>query len=220
MTWPPTIYGNNPPQCTDGAAIWTHWCTRYGILGNAKDWPANWVKHGGLVTNVPEVGADACFQPGVDGADLKYGHVGVVRQISGHNFLLEEMNGPGGPGHMDTRWCATVPGVSFLLEGAPAPAPAPVPAPPQPSGIIWVAFPGVVDVDTANVRGNPWQSSELLREVHRGAELGFDGYDYGNAVWDPTFTHWDHKWFHIDAEHGYGWIASALVNGDPPHSHL
>lgn len=216
-TWPPTIYGNDPPQCTDGCAMWETWCTRYGLLGNAKDWPENWAKHGGPFSPVPVVDAVACFPPGVDGADEEYGHVAVVRFVGNGVFTVEEMNGPAGPGHMDTRICATAPGIDYMISGTPAPAP-PAPTPPS-GGTIWVNFGGVVDVETAFVRGGPSQANQILRELHHGAALGFDGYAYGPAIWDDVAHQWDHRWFHIDKAHGYGWIASAIVNGNPPNSH-
>ncbi len=111
-------------QCTDECATECPWCVRYGNLGNALSWARNWAAHGGAISHVPVIGSIACFQPGIDGAFYPDGHVGIVRAINGGTFLIEEENGPAGPGHDDTRWCADSSGVTYLLEGAtPAPAP-------------------------------------------------------------------------------------------------
>ena len=203
-------------QCTDWCATDAPWCNEFGNLGNAKDWAANWRSHGGHVDALPRVGDIACFQPGIDGADFPYGHVAVVVSVGGNTFTVSEMNGPAGPGHVDQRVCALVAGVEFLAPPGSTP-PAPAPAPPA-TGTIWVNFAGTVDVDKANVRGGPG-FFEILRSVPRGTVLEFDGYAYGPAVLDAVTGGLDHRWFHIARVSGYGWIASALVNGNPPNSH-
>jgi len=93
----------------------------------------------------------------------------------------------------------------------------PVPAPPQ--GMIQEVFAGTVQVATANVRGGPSTGYPVLRQVHNHQALGFDGFTYGMAVWDPVARQMDRRWFHVDRAHGLGWIAGALVNGNPANSH-
>jgi len=113
-------------QCTWWCADQEPWVERYGNLGNALDWARNWRERGGFVQMTPVVGAVACFQPGTDGADARYGHVAVVVTVenpvlSHGQFIVSEMNGPAGPGHTDDRLCHDSPGVSFLVEFAPTP---------------------------------------------------------------------------------------------------
>lgn len=113
------------------------------------------------------------------------------------------------------------PGAVPAPQPAPTPAPTPTPTPaptPAPSGVTWVNFSGTVDVDTANVRGGASTAAAVLRSVGRGTSLGFDGWQYGTVVYDATAKQNDARWFHINQGSGYGWIASALVNGNPPNS--
>lgn len=108
-----------PGQCTYGAAAEASWVLRYGNLGNALDWAASWRERGGFVQMTPAVGAVACFQPGDNEADARFGHVAVVIGVTGRTFVVSEMNGPRGPGHYDDRTCTDDPGVSFLMEATP-----------------------------------------------------------------------------------------------------
>lgn len=108
-------------QCTWWCAEIAPWCTRYGLLGNALDWAANWRAHGGFVQMTPAVGTIACFQPGSNQADAVFGHVAVVVSVKGPEFVVSEENGPLGPGRQDDRTCLDNAGVSFLVEFAPTP---------------------------------------------------------------------------------------------------
>jgi surface antigen len=111
-------------QCTWWCADQEPWCERYGNLGNALDWASNWRARRGFVQMTPAVGTIACFQPGSDGADARYGHVAVVIPtaiVVPGRFMVSEMNGPAGPGRTDDRACQNNPGVSFLVEFAPTP---------------------------------------------------------------------------------------------------
>jgi surface antigen len=117
-------------QCTWGAANLENWVLRYGNLGNALDWAQNWRDHGGFVQMTPAVGLVACFQPGSNDADVVFGHVAVVINITAlkpQHFTVDEMNGPRGPGHYDDRVCIDGPGVSFLVQSNPTPSPSPTP---------------------------------------------------------------------------------------------
>lgn len=115
----PNIYSFG--QCTWGAANLHNWVLRYGNLGNARDWAANWRAQGGFVGMTPAVGTIACFQPGSNQADAVFGHVAAVISVTGKQFAVDEMNGPAGPGHYDDRTCIDNPGVSFLYENDPTP---------------------------------------------------------------------------------------------------
>ena len=110
-------------QCTWYCAEVDPWCMRYGNLGNALDWAANWRSRGGWVQMTPMVGTIACFQPGSNAADAVFGHVAVVIEVTGNLFRVSEMNGPSGPGHTDDRGCTNNPGVSYLVETTPSEEP-------------------------------------------------------------------------------------------------
>ena len=114
-----------PGQCTWYCAEVEPWCLRYGVLGNAKDWAANWRSHGGWVQMTPMVGTIACFQPGSNGADAVFGHVAIVIELTTNfgDFIVSEENGPLGPGRVDNRLCHNNVGVSYLREFAPSPSP-------------------------------------------------------------------------------------------------
>lgn len=129
-------------QCTWWSANEEPWVQRYGNLGNAKDWAANWRAKGGFVTSRPAIGDVACFQPNVDGADAVFGHVAVVVAISGAFFTVSEMNGPAGPGRTDDRVCRLASGVSFLAQFAPVPPSKPSAEDPRMFTIINFGAPG------------------------------------------------------------------------------
>jgi surface antigen len=102
------------------------WCTWYAWyrapaltgLGNAWQWAANARARGLPVSSVPQVGATAVFQPGVQGAGGG-GHVAHVEAVLGGGWLLvSEMNfawNGGGFGLVDYRYVHTGPGVLFIL---------------------------------------------------------------------------------------------------------
>jgi hypothetical protein len=130
----PNIYDFG--QCTWGAANLENWVLRYGNLGNALDWAANWRAKGGFVQMTPAVNTIACFQPGSNEADAVFGHVAAVITLGGGKaFTVDEMNGPAGPGHYDDRVCFNDPGVSFLVQSAPTPPP-PIPTEALPMFIV------------------------------------------------------------------------------------
>lgn len=200
-------------QCTDECATDAPWCVRYGNLGNAKDWGHNWASHGGVLSGAPHVGAIACFQPGCDGASAPYGHVGIVKQINGNTFLIEEENGPAGPGRDDTRWCAVSSGVVFLLEAAPAP-PAPTPPPSvhvEPFSVRVMAK----CTAKANIRALPTTASAVLRQAGPGQALNCVAWTRGPVETDLELGTPDDRWYEVA---GGGWVASALVDGNAPGS--
>jgi surface antigen len=179
--------------------------------GNGGSWGDRAAAAGVAVDGDPRVGDVICLPPGVGGTG-PFGHVACVIGVPGGDIVQVA----------DYNWVATatygrhnlgVAGAQFIHVGPP-PAPAPGPLPP----VTWVAFDGSVQVDDAHVRGGPGDAYQLLRDIYNGNAESFDGWCYADAVWDPVAALWDHRWFHIDGAHGYGWVASALINGSPPNS--
>ena len=158
-------------QCTWWCAEDQPWCLTYGLLGNAKDWAANWRAKGGLVVMTPSVGNIACFQPGSNQADAVFGHVAVViaLQSSGY-FTVSEMNGPAGPGRVDDRRCHNNSGVSFLV--------APAPTPPEDTDLTaqehaWLEYIfQALSASGPSVGAAPWNNIEIMRR--QNVQLGAD----------------------------------------------
>lgn len=186
---------------------------RYGNLGNARSWAANWASHGGTVSGLPVKGSVACFQPGCDGALYPNGHVGVVVSVSGNTFVLDEMNGPAGPGRYDDRVCAVSSGVKFLLQGR-----APTPTPTPPPGVHVEAFSVRVMAKCtagAHVRALPTTSSPVLRTLAAGTAVNCVAWARGPVETDLDTGKPDDRWYELA---GGGWVASALVDGNAPGS--
>ncbi|MGO8949016.1 MAG: CHAP domain-containing protein [Ktedonobacterales bacterium] len=86
-------------------------------LGNAQAWAWNASAYGLHTGSVPEVGATAVFQPGVEGAGAG-GHVAHVEVVLGGGwFIVSEMNfswNGGGWGRVDWRYVYVTSGVTFI----------------------------------------------------------------------------------------------------------
>ena len=179
--------------------------------GNGGDWAGRAAAEGLAVDGSPRVGDVICLGPGVSSA-AGFGHVGCVIGISadGGSVYVADYNWVA-PNEYAQHWLA-VAGAQFIHVSPAASGGAG-------SGITWVFFSGTVQVDDAHVRGGPGTGFPVLRGVTHGTALGFDGYTYAEAVSDPVAQQPDTRWFHIDQAHGYGWIASAMVDGNPPDSH-
>jgi surface antigen len=112
-------FAGDPNARYFGVCTWWAWYKHQdeGILGNAKDWPANARARGYATGTTPQVGATAVFQPGVQGASA-LGHVGHVEQVFDNGwFVISEMNfywNGGGWGKVDYRYVHDGPGVSFV----------------------------------------------------------------------------------------------------------
>jgi len=138
--------------------------------------------------------------------------VGIVRQINANTFLIEEENGPAGPGHDDTRWCAMSSGVKFLLESA-----SPTPTQPSPGPHVENFYVRVMKECTAgaNIRALPTTNSGVLRTVKALTGLNCVAWTYGPAETDLETHKPDRRWYEVA---GGGWVASALVVGNAPGS--
>jgi surface antigen len=112
-------FSGDPNARYFGVCTWWAWYKHQdeGMLGNAKDWPANARARGYATGTTPQVGATVVFQPGVQGASA-LGHVGHVEQILDNGwFVISEMNfgwNGGGWGRVDYRYVQAAPGVSFI----------------------------------------------------------------------------------------------------------
>ena len=179
--------------------------------GNGGDWGTRAAADGVAVDGSPRPGDVICLPPGVNGAG-SFGHVAVVNSISadGQSVWVSDYNWVA-RGTFGQHWLPVGGGSQFIHVG-------PAPPPPQP-GITWESFSGSVQVNDAHVRNGPGLGAAVLRDVYLGNDLAFDGFCYSDAVWDPVANQWDTRWFHIDQAHGYGWVASALIDGNPPNSH-
>lgn len=62
-------------------------------LGNALTWGVRAQAQGYPVDGRPRVGDIIVLQPGVQGADRRYGHVAYVTGVSGDRVTVSEMNG-------------------------------------------------------------------------------------------------------------------------------
>lgn len=109
-------------QCTWGAL--EQWKARAGyylrVSGNAKDWAASARSNGWTVVADAQPQSIVVFQPGVQGANRTYGHVGYVtstsRRSDGLYITFTEMNGTAGPGRYDQRTVKDVAGMSYILK--------------------------------------------------------------------------------------------------------
>ena len=112
-------------QCTFGAQEKFHEYTgEYLNIGSSAHlWSSEAAARGWTTALDAQAHAVVVFQPGVQGADRTYGHVGWVDQTQvrrdGLYAHVVEMNGDphkgGGPGIYDERWVKDVPGMSYIL---------------------------------------------------------------------------------------------------------
>lgn len=82
--------------------------------GNASEWANSARKYGYTVDHNPAVGTVVVFQGGQGGASTQYGHVAVVRQVSGNSIFIEEMNGFAGFGNVGTRWVTSASSYEYI----------------------------------------------------------------------------------------------------------
>jgi hypothetical protein len=81
------------------------------------------------------------------------------------------------------------------------------------TGIVLKGFPGKV----ANIRNGPGRGYSVIGQRHAGDQLTFVGWTEGEEVTDEWTGTPDRKWFLLRLPHGgLGYIASALVYGNPP----
>lgn len=124
-------------QCVDFV-----WLKRPDLshLGNAAEWmrgaQARRIPTGGA----PVVGAAAWWSGSSPYVDSSYGHVAYVVGVGNNTVTFQEMNGPAGPGRVDTQTMALNSRYApqGYIYGGPAgtgtpPASPPPPAPPAPS---------------------------------------------------------------------------------------
>lgn len=78
------------------------------LLGSAVTWRDGWDAKGWPTGKAPRVGAIVWYAPGAGGADATYGHVAVVKAVTGDGRYLEEgYNGNPAP-HDHTYYTRTV----------------------------------------------------------------------------------------------------------------
>ena len=108
-------------QCTWGAYEKFRAATgKYPALtGNAKDWASSARAKGWTVVADAQARSIVVFQPRVQGADSRYGHVAWVNSVSrradGLYVSITEMNYGGRPGVWHTRTTKDVAGMPYIL---------------------------------------------------------------------------------------------------------
>lgn len=108
-------------QCTWGAFEIFHRATGLWprITGDAWLWGYTAAANGWTVVYRPQPRSIVVFQPTVQGASPRFGHVGWVESvqqgIDGRWITVLEMNGTAGPGHWDRRTIRDVGGMSYIL---------------------------------------------------------------------------------------------------------
>jgi len=113
-------------QCTYFAKamrtdIGNHW-------GNARYWAAAARRNGFPVDGHPRVGDVVVFGAYVQG-NSAYGHVGIVTQVRGSQFLVRSMWGNEANGRIHLNWHHTGGGVSFIHKKGSKPAATTTPKP-------------------------------------------------------------------------------------------
>lgn len=110
-----------PGQCTWGAFEMFHRATGMWprITGDAWLWHFTAPANGWSVVPYPRPRSIVVFQPKVQGASSRYGHVGwvesVQKRFDGRWVTFVEMNGTAGPGRWDRRTVRDVSGMSYIL---------------------------------------------------------------------------------------------------------
>lgn len=108
-------------QCTWGAFEMFHRATGMWprITGDAWLWRYTAAANGWTVVPDAQPRSIVVFQPRVQGASRRYGHVGWVesvhRRADGRWITVVEMNGTSGPGRWDRRTVREVNGMSYIL---------------------------------------------------------------------------------------------------------
>lgn len=108
-------------QCTWGALEMFHRATGLWprITGDAWLWHFTAPANGWSVVPYPQPRSIVVFQPSVQGASRRYGHVGWVESVhkgfDGRWVTFIEMNGTAGPGRWDRRTVRDVSGMSYIL---------------------------------------------------------------------------------------------------------
>ena len=76
-------------------------------------------------------------------------------------------------------------------------------------------FKGKVKPNTLNIRSGPGTNYDPpISFASKGTELTFDGWTNGTSVYDEEAKANDDSWFRIKGTNS--WVASALINGNPP----
>lgn len=116
---------NNYPagQCTQYADERYHQLTGFYVpwSGNAADWSFMASANGWSVSSKPVVPSILVLQPGIQGADVAYGHVAVVESVTGSSVQTTNLNWGPNYGQVSSVTFHAGPGVSFVyatLNGA------------------------------------------------------------------------------------------------------
>lgn len=110
--------GNSYPegQCTYYANARYHELTGFYVpwTGNAKDWASLANGSGWTVSATPVAPSIICLQPGIQGANAVYGHVGVVESVGNGVVATSNQNWGSTPQNVVNVNFTPGPGVSFI----------------------------------------------------------------------------------------------------------
>jgi hypothetical protein len=149
---------------------------------------------------------------------------GVVDKGNTLTFDAWCHHGPGIPdaitGQLDDRWFRTTSGhwvASAMVNGNPPASMAAIPDP-DPATPTARTFGGVIDAD-----GGAWTHSSpgadtgtRKRLLPKQTPVTVDGWEhFGPGIADAITNQPDDRWFHL-ADGSGEWVASAVVNGNPP----
>jgi len=208
----PDPYG---AQCV---CVVNEWCKEIGVeafAGNAADFEfdshpdCEWI--GNTSANYPLPGDIVVW---ARSPSLPYGHVAIAEAGATINgFSAFTQNWPYGSACHSQAY--TYAGVAGWLHPNVLTPPAPAE---WESQVKWGRFGGTISAQpSANVRNAPGtQGTEVLYVLGHGSSVGFDGYvHWGPGIPDAITGQPDDRWFHVVSDNREGWIASAMVNGNP-----
>ncbi len=69
---------------------------------------------------------------------------------------------------------------------------------------------------TTNLRATPTTSAGVLATIPPNTMLTFSGWTYGASVTDIWTGQADQRWFRVTYQGRTGWVASGVINGNPP----
>jgi surface antigen len=194
-----------------------------GAVGNAKDMIYSLPNLGFRQVSSPQVGAVVVMQPSFSGADPTYGHVGVVEAVrSSGSEVRIDVRGANQWGTPFTEYgCNNVTVIGF---GTPVNGRSDVSfwvrdgGSGNPSDIHLVSppFSGQAAPSGVNIRSAPSLSAAIVGRLEPNQSVSFDAWTYSDVVTDIWLGTPDARWFRLSD--GRGWIASAVINGNPPNS--
>lgn len=202
-TMGPNPYG---AQCVD---LPNEWCVNLGIEqfpGNASSFEFDSHPDCDYIPNTPTsvpMPGDIVVWAASSAAGLPYGHVDIaLKGASVNNFTGFDQNWPlNSPCHAEWHTYNDVAGYLRPRRAR-----------------FWTPFNGKVDPSGVNVRVGAGVEEQEIYTLPGGTEMTFDGYiHYGPGIGDALSGQLDDRWFHVVSDPRGGWVASAIIDGNPPY---